>query len=180
MSARRAATRPWTRHGLAATTVLALAGSVAGAPALAADPSPSMASAAPSVTPEVTEVAPTVAWGPLAMVRDPNREQVDAGMEPGTIRINPFCVVIEGEAFATTLVFRDWQVIWRPSDETIVVADNTGELAVLADGDTVSLGGYDAWDEDAMGQRAAPPWLVQPGPDCPSDRFLVHSARVAD
>ncbi|MEZ4595946.1 MAG: hypothetical protein R3C32_03370 [Chloroflexota bacterium] len=139
-----------------------------------------MASAAPSVTPEVTEVAPTVAWGPLAMVRDPNREQVDAGMEPGTIRINPFCVVIEGEAFATTLVFRDWQVIWRPSDETIVVADNTGELAVLADGDTVSLGGYDAWDEDAMGQRAAPPWLVQPGPDCPSDRFLVHSARVAD
>lgn len=180
MSARRSVT-VWTRRGLAATAVLALAGSVAGAPAVAADPSPSMASAAASVAPtEVMELAPTVAWGPLAMVRDPLRDQLDAGMEPGTIRINPSCVVIDRQAFATTLVFRDWQVIWRPSDETIVVADNAGELSVLADGDTVSLGGYAAWDEDATGQPAAPPWLVQPGPDCPTDLFLVHSARAAD
>jgi hypothetical protein len=113
------------------------------------------------------------------MVRDPLRDQLDAGMEPGIIRINPSCVVIEGESFVTTLVFRDWQVIWRPISETIVISDNSGELSVLADGDRVSLGGYSAWDEDET-PPAAPPWLVQPGADCPTDLFLVHSARSAD
>jgi hypothetical protein len=175
-----------SRHHAVSRGITVLAGSLAlavvWAPMVSSGASPSpIASAAPSAGPTVvTETAPTVAWGPLAMVRDPLRDQLDAGMEPGILRINPSCVVIEGETFATTLVFRDWQVIWRPSDETIVVADNAGELSVLADGDTVSLGGYAAWVEDTTGQPAAPPWLVQPGPDCPTDLFLVHSARAAD
>lgn len=175
-----------SRHHVVPRGIAVLAGSIAvaivGAPVMASGASPSpMASPVPSAGPVVaTETAPTVAWGPLAMVRDPLRDQLDSGMEPGAIRISPFCVIVEGETSATTLVFRDWQVIWRPTSETIVLSDNSGELSVLADGDRVSLGGYSPWDEDATGEPAAPPWLVQPGPDCPTDLFLVHSARSAD
>ncbi len=146
----------------------------------AASPLP-LASTDPSASPAAgTSVAPTTAWGPMAMVRDPLRDSLDVGFGPGELSIGEACVTFKGEAWDTALVFRDWQVIWQPATGTIVLADNTGELLVLKNGDKLTLGGYAAWDEDTTGEPAAPPWLVQPGPDCPTDLWLVHSARQGD
>ncbi len=55
-----------------------------------------------------------------------------------------------------------------------------GERLVPKTGDHLTLGGYQPWDEDATDEPAAPPWLVQPGPDCPRALMLVHSAHRGD
>lgn len=145
----------------------------------AASPSP-LASVVPSTTPSAgTSMAPTDAWGPMAMVRDPLRDTLDQGFGPGSLTIGPSCVTFQGEGWETTLVFRDWQVIWQPATATIVVGDPSGELLVLKTGDELVLGGYAAWDDDTTGEPVAAPWLVQPGPECPSDLWLVHSAAPA-
>lgn len=113
------------------------------------------------------------------MVRDPLRDTLDQGFGPGRLAIGPSCVTFQGEGWETTLVFRDWQVIWQPATATIVVGDPSGELLMLKAGDELVLGGYAPWDEDTTGEPPAPPWLVQPGPEYPSDLWLVHSAAPA-
>lgn len=139
-----------------------------------ASPTPSPSSAAGPV------VAPTDAWGPMAMVQDPLRDSLDQGFGPGQLIIGDACVTLRTEASETTLVFRDWQVIWNPASATIVFGDPSGELLELTTGDSLTLGGYAPWDVDTTGEPAAPPWLVQPGPACPSGLMLVHSVARGD
>ena len=60
------------------------------------------------------------------------------GFGPGELSIGEACVTFKGVAWDTRLVFRDWQVIWQPATGTIVLADNTGELLVLKNGDKLN------------------------------------------
>lgn len=146
-----------------------------------ASPSTTM-SPDPSASPAAgADIAPTAAWGPMAMVLDPLRDSLDQGFGPGTLTVGDACVTFHGPSGPDhTLVFRDWQVIWLPGSATIALWDPSGELAMLETGDRVVLGGFRPWDEDATGEPPAPAWLVRPGPDCPADLWLVHSARAAE
>lgn len=145
-----------------------------------ASPSP-MASPNPGASPSpALAVAPTLAWGPMAMVQDPLRDSLDMGFGPGTLNVGEACVTFRTEASETTLVFRDWQVIWDRANAAIVLGEPSGGVLELKTGDTLVLGGYAPWDEDATGEPPAPPWLVQPAAECPTDLWLVHSARLAD
>lgn len=137
-------------------------------------------SGAPGASPAAGPVAPTEAWGPMAMVRDSLRDTLDQGFGPGTLAIGPTCVTLAGDGWESTLVFRDWQVIWQPTPGAIVLLDGSGGLLTLEDGAEVTLGGYAPWDDDSTGEPPAPPWLVLPGADCPTDLWLVHSATPAE
>jgi len=116
----------------------------------------------------------------MAVVQDTLHDSLDQGFGPGVLAIGEACVTLRGQGWETTLVFRDWQVAWDAATGTITLQDPSGEPMVLKTGDTLVLGGYAPWDEDSTGEPPAPPWLVQPGPGCPSDLWLVHSARRAD
>jgi hypothetical protein len=139
-------------------------------------PSGAVPSSDPCASPGVA-VAPTAAWGPMAVVQDTLHDSLDQGFGPGVLSIGEACVTFKGEGWETTLVFRDWQAVWDAAAGTIALQDPSGERLVLKTGDTLILGGYAPWDGDTTGEPPAPPWLVQPGPDCPSDLWLVHSAR---
>jgi hypothetical protein len=111
------------------------------------------------------------------VVQDTLHDSLDQGVGPGVLTIGGACVTFKGEGWETTLVFRDWQVAWDAQAASIRFRDPSGEQLVLATADQLTLGGYKAWDGDTTGEPPAPPWLVQPGPDCPTDLWLVHSAR---
>ena len=142
-------------------------------------PSGAVPSSDPCASPGIA-VAPTAAWGPMAVVRDTLHDSLDQGFGPGVLTIGEACVTFKGEGWETTLVFRDWQVAWDAATGTIALQDPSGEPIVLKTGDTLILGGYAPWDGDTTGESPAPAWLVQAGPDCPSDLWLVHSARPVD
>ena len=125
-------------------------------------------------------MAPTPAWGPMAVVHDTLHDSLDVGFGPGVLTVGPTCVTFEGDGWRSTLVFRDWQAAWDEATGTIPFEQPNGERLVLATGDQLILGGYAPWEGDTTSGPPAPPWLVQPGPDCPTDLWLVHSARLGD
>jgi hypothetical protein len=50
----------------------------------------------------------------------------------------------------------------------------SGEQLLLENGDRLMLGGY-----DPVGNGPPlPPWVLQPGSDCPSEWWVVHSVSV--
>jgi hypothetical protein len=137
-------------------------------PAPGASPSPA-GSVEPSQAPPF---APTVEWGPMAVVHDPGREALDAGLGPGRLVFGEQCVLLQGESGpGTTLIWRDGQAQWDGTAGRINFREVTGEQLVLADGDRVMLGGYDPTGD---GPPLAP-WVVQPGPACPTPWWVVHS-----
>jgi hypothetical protein len=118
--------------------------------------------------------APTTDWGPMAVVHDPERAGLDAGLGPGVLTIGETCTTLEVDGRATTLVWRDWQAAWDPRAHAIRIEDDEGRQLELTSGDRLMLGGYAPWSEGADGPPA-PPWLVEPDPACPPLLWLVHS-----
>jgi len=128
----------------------------------------------PNPSPTAGATSPTYEWGPMPMVHDESGVSLDAGLGPGTLVIGATCTTLEAEGRVTTLVWRDWQVLWDRDARTIGFAALSGDdYFELADGDRLSLSGYAPWAEGAGGPPA-PPWLVQPNADCPADMWLVH------
>jgi hypothetical protein len=115
----------------------------------------------------------------MAMVHDTLHEGLDQGFGPGALAIGDACVTFSGEGWETTLVFRDWQAGWDSESRTILFQQPPDQELTLATGDQLTLGGYAPWDEESSDGPPAPPWLVLPGPDCPADLWLVHSASPA-
>lgn len=167
------------------TAVASPCPTVGGSPS-ASGPAASAGTGVQSMGPDVrpaacVPVAPTAEWGPMAVVHDTVHEGADAGFGPGTLSIGDACVTLVGDGWETTLVFRDWQAGWDAASGTIHFEQPPGELLALEGGlEVAALGGYAAWDEDTEGEAPAPPWLVEPNPDCPQDLplWLVHSVSV--
>lgn len=145
-------------------------------PGVGPDALPSGATASPG---PCLPVAPTAQWGPMAMVHDTLHEGLDVGFGPGTLAIGDACVTFSGETWESTLVFRDWQAAWDAESRTIRFQQPPDQELNLRTGDQLVLGGYAPWDEDTTGEPPAPPWLVLPGPGCPTDLWLVHSVDPA-
>jgi hypothetical protein len=126
----------------------------------------------PSAT--AVPTSPTYEWGPMPVVSDASGLSLDAGLGPGTLVIGETCTTLEVKGRSTTLVWRDWQVLWDRDTGTIgFSALSSEDYLRLADGDLLSLSGYAPWAEGAGGPPA-PPWLVLPGAGCPDDLMLVH------
>jgi hypothetical protein len=109
----------------------------------------------------------------MAVVHDPGHGALDAGAGPGRLAFGESCVLLQGESgTGTTLIWRDGQAQWDGMGKRISFREVTGEQLVLSEGDRVMLGGYDP----TGGGPPLAPWVVQPGPDCPTQWWVVHSA----
>jgi hypothetical protein len=131
------------------------------------------------VTPTSSPAAPSSpttragSWGPLAVIRE-DAEVIHAALGgEGRLRIGEHCVTLEATdpAREITLVWRGSQTEWDPLG-SIHFEDRLADTVLeLADGVDISIGGAGA---------SRSPWVAEPDPSCPRDRFVVHTVDVRD